>query len=224
MPVDTIVGPPFAGKNLFIASEIESREARGELGLIAIDFSGLFSAVVPGKQSQLRDQAVSDSGASRLAGTLFNVAVATVADRGLNGFVATNSPVRALEIAGRFEGRVLNIDLDVEDLSSRIESHMAGLEREVTRAVRGEIVAGCIGAAGRYLRERPKLVGKSRNVVKRGKRWVDDGPTPPFDRALFRRGATSAAREEIAQLEADGITDWKPADILSRLLLAKGRR
>ena len=221
MAVDVITGAPFAGKNLYIASEISRREAADEIGLVAIDFTGIFAAVIPGKQSQLRDRDLADTGASRLAGTLYNVAVATVADRGLSGFVATNSPVRALEIAGRFEGRVLNIDLGAEDLASRIEEHMTGLEREVKRAARGRVVRRCIDGAVRYLRERPQLVGRSRNVAKRGKKWVDAGPTLAFDRDLFRRGLTPDGLEVAAELEADGFIEWHPADILRRLLLAR---
>ena len=224
MPVDVVVGAPFAGKGRYVRSEIARRELGGELGLINVDYTALYAAAVPGVQSSLRDQAVSDTGAPRFVGYLFEAAVAQVAVRELSGYITTNSPVRALAIAGRLEGRVLNIDLGVEDLADRIETHMAGLEREVRRAARGEIVGRCRDAAGRYLRERPKLVGRARNVVRDGERYRDDGPVQAFDRELFRRGMTPAGREVAAQLEADGFSDWKPVDIHNRLLLATGRR
>ena len=224
MPVDLVVGSPFAGKGRFVKSEIARREAAGELGLVAVDYTAIYAAVVPGVQSSLRDQAVSDTGAPRFVGYLFEAAVAQVAVRELSGYITTNSPERAIALAGRLEGRVLNIDLGTEDLADRIEDHMTGLEREVTRAVRGEIVGRCRGAAVRYLREKPKLVGRARNVVRDGDGWRDDGPVQAFDRALFRRGLTPDGREVAAQLEADGVTEWTPSDILSRLLLESGRR
>ena len=224
MPVDVIVGSPFAGKGRYVRSEIARRELGGELGLVNVDYTSLYAAVVPGVQSSLRDQAVSDTGAPRFVGYLFEAAVAQVALRELSGFITTNSPERAIALSGRLDSRILNIDLGAEDLADRIETHMAGLEREVKRAARGEIIGRCRGAAVRYLRESPKLVGRARNVVRDGDRYRDDGPVRAFDRALFRKGLTADGREVVAQLEADGVTEWKPEDILSRLLLATGRR
>ena len=224
MPVDVVTGAPFSGKGRYVRSEIARREAAGELGLVSVDYSAVYSAVVPGVQSSLRDQAVVDSGAPRFAGYLFEAGVAQAALRELNGYVTTPSPARAVELSGRLEGRLLNIDLGAEDLGERIEEHMAGLEREVTRAARGEIVGRCRDAAVRYLREKPKLVGRARNVVRDGDRYRDDGPVQAFDRDNFRRGLTLDGREVVAQLEADGFTEWHPPDILNRLLLASGRR
>ena len=224
MPINVVVGAPFAGKGRYVRSEIARRELDGELGLVNVDYTAIYAAVIPGVQSQLRDQAVADTGAPRFVGYLFEAAVAQVAVRELSGYVTTNSPERAIALAGRLEGRILNIDLGAEDLADRIESHMAGLEREVTRAARGEIIGRCRGAAVRYLRERPTLVGRARNVVRDGDGWRDDGPVQAFDRALFRRGLTPAGREVAAQLEADGFGEWTPSDILSRLLRESGRR
>ena len=224
MPIEVVVGAPFAGKGRYVRSEIARRELGGELGLVNVDYTSLYAAVVPGVQSSLRDQAVSDTGAPRFVGYLFEAAVAQAALRELSGYITTNSPERAIALSGRLDSRVLNIDLGAEDLADRIETHMAGLAREVKRATREGIVGRCRDAATRYLREAPKLVGRARNVVRDGERWRDDGMVQPFDQALFRRGLTPAGREVAAQLEADGVTEWKPADILSRLLLATGRR
>ena len=224
MPINVVVGAPFSGKGRYVRSEIARREAAGELGLVAVDYTAIYAAVVPGAQSSLRDQAVSDTGAPRFVGYLFEAAVAQVALRELSGYITTNSPERAIALAGRLEGRIVNIDLGAEDLAERIETHMAGLEREVKRAARGEIIGRCRGAAVRYLRERPKLVGRARNVVRDGEGYRDDGPVQAFDRDNFRRGLTPDGRETVAQLEADGVTEWTPSDVLNRILLQTGRR
>ena len=220
MPVQVVTGAPFSGKSLYIGDEIERREEGGELGLVALDFSGIFAAVVPGVESSLRDQAVADSGAPRFVGHVFSVAVAAVAARELSGYVATNSPRRAVELAERFGGRLVNVDVGVEELAGRVDKHMRGLSRKVRRASREGVIGRCRDAAGRYLRESPKLVGRARNVVKDGDGWRDDGPVQAFDRDVFRRGLTADARETVAELEADGV-EWKPADIFNRILLAR---
>ena len=220
--VEVVTGAPFSGKSLYISDEIERREEDGELGLVALDYSGLYAAVVPGIQSSLRDQAVSDTGASRFVGGMFAAAVATVAVRELSGYVATNSPARAIELADRFDARLVNVAVGVEDLAGRIDGHMRGITRKVRRASREGIVGRCRDAAGRYLSESDALVGKARNVRKVGKRWRDDGPVKPFDRELFGKGLTPAGREVVAELEADGLFEWRPQNIINRLLLARG--
>ena len=222
--VEVVTGGPFAGKSLYIASEIARREGEGELGLVALDFTGLYSAVVPGVESSLRDRSVSDTGAPRLVGYLFNAAVAQIAVRELSGYVATNSPTRAVGLAERFGGRLVNVEVSADVLAGRIESHMRGLDRTVKRATREGIVGRCRDAAGRYLRETPALIGKARNVVKDGKRWRDSGPVLAFDRALYEKGLTAAGRDARDLLVAEGFTDWRPADILSVVLRATGRR
>ena len=62
-------------------------------------------------------------------------------------------------------------------------------------------------------------MGRARVATKRGDRWkVSEKPKQPFDRVQFRKGLTADGREVAAQLEADGLDDWKPADILTRLV------
>ena len=221
--VEVVVGAPFAGKSLYIEDEIARREDEGELGLVALDFTGLYAATVPGKESVLRDQALADTGAARFAGFLFNAAVSAIAVRELSGYVATPSPIRALELAGRFDGRLVNVAVGIEDLASRIDEHMGAISRKVRRASRGSIERRCKDAAGRYLNEADALVGEARNVRKVGNRWRDDGPVQPFDRDHFRRGLSANGREVVAQLEADGDLDWRPKNVLDRLLLEAGR-
>ena len=216
-----MTGAPFSGKSLYIGDEIERREEDGELGLVALDYSGLYAAAVPGVQSSLRDADVSATGASRFVSGLFSAAVAQVAVRELSGYIATNSPRRAIELADRFDARLVNVDVGVEELADRIDGHMRGITRTVRRASREGIVGRCRDAAGRFLRESDALVGRARNVKKVGKRWRDDGPVLAFDRDVFRRGLTPDGREIAAQLEADGVESWHPADIFNRMLLAR---
>ena len=219
--VTVVTGPPFAGKSLWIADEISAREEDGELGLVAVDFSGLYAATVPGVESSLRDEAVSDTGSPRFVGYLFEAAVAQIAVRELSGYIATNSPKRAVVLAERFGGRLVNIDIDVEELAERIDGHMRGLTRKVRRASREGVGRRCRDAAGRYLSEAVVLVGKARNVKRVGKQWRDTGPVKPFDRDNFRRGLTPAGKEVVAQLESDGDLSWKPIDVHNRILLAR---
>ena len=220
--VEVVTGAPFSGKSLYIGDEIERREARGELGLVSVDYSGLYAATVPGVESSLRDAAVAATGAPRLAGYLFEAAVAQVVLRELSGYIATNSPKRAVALAERFGGRLVNVDVGIEDLAGRINEHMSGLTRKVRRASREGVVGRCRDAAGRYLREADDvLVGRARNVRRVGQRWRDTGIVKPFDRDNFRRGLTPSGREAVAQLEADGDLEWKPIDVHNRLLLAR---
>ena len=223
MPIEVVTGNVFSGKSLYIGDEIERREEEGELGLVALDYTGLYAATVPGVESSLRDQPVAATGAPRLAGYLFEAAVAQVALRELSGYVATNSPKRAIALAERFGGRLVNVDVGVEELADRINGHMRGLSRTVRRASREGIIGRCRDAAGRYLNEADALVGKARNVRKVGKRWRDDGPVQPFDRDHFRRGLSANGKRVVAQLEADGDLDWRPKNVLDRLLLEAGR-
>ena len=58
MPIVVVTGAPFSGKGQFVRDEIERREQDGELGLISIDYTALYSSVVPGEQSSFRDDAV----------------------------------------------------------------------------------------------------------------------------------------------------------------------
>ena len=221
--VTIVSGAPFSGKSLYIADEVARREEGGELGLVALDFTGLYAATVPGVESSLRDEALANTGSARFVGALLSTAIAQVALRELSGYVATNSPKRAVELAERFGGRLVNVDVGIEDLATRIQAHQTQITRKVRRATRESVDKRCRDAAGRYLSEAGALVGKARNVKRVGKRWRDAGPVKPFDRELFERGLTADGREVVAQLLADGRDDYKPKDVLNRLLLASGR-
>ena len=62
--IQVVVGAPFAGKDRWIAAEIERRESEGEIGLLHLSYSGMYGAIVPGAESVYRDQRVTDSGAA----------------------------------------------------------------------------------------------------------------------------------------------------------------
>ena len=51
MAIEVVTGPPFAGKAAFVRAEIARREQAGELGLVMVDYTALYSALVPGVQS-----------------------------------------------------------------------------------------------------------------------------------------------------------------------------
>ena len=85
--VAIVTGPPFSGKGQYVRSEVARREADGELGLVVIDFTALYAGLVPGRQSALRDEAVSDSGAPRFAAYLYETAAAQMAERELRGYI-----------------------------------------------------------------------------------------------------------------------------------------
>ena len=218
MPVTVVTGAPFSGKGQFVRDEIERREQDGELGLVDVDFTALYSALVPGAQSAFRDEAVSDSGSPRFVGYIYEVAIAQIAQRELSGYVTTNSPRRALQITERLGASLLDVPVSIEQIADRAESHMASLRRGVPRAARAKAVGRCRDAAVSYLREVPALVGRAREVTRRGNQWEVGGTRQAFDRAAFERGLTPGGRAVRDQLVAEGIAEPTPAEILSRLL------
>ena len=125
-------------------------------------------------------------------------------------------------LAERFGGRLVNIDIDVEELAERIDGHLSALTRKVRRASREGVGRRCRDAAGRYLSEADVLVGKARNVKRVGKQWRDTGPVKPFDRDNFRRGLTPAGRRGC---RANGVRRrpdvGNPIDVHNRILLAR---
>lgn len=224
MAITVVTGPPFAGKGQFVRDEIQRREEEdGELGLLSVDFTALYSAIVPGAQSAFRDDAVSESGLPRLVSYLYEVVVAQVAARELAGYVTTNSPRRAVQLAERLGGPLLEVRTTIEQIASRAETHMAALGRRVPRARRSSAVGGCREAAVNYVRESPALVGRAREVTRRGTKWQVGGMRQAFDRAAFERGLTPGGRAVRDALVAEGHADQTPADILARLLSNRNR-
>ena len=60
--------------------------------MLLVSYSEIYRALVPGEQSQYRDQAVGDTGAPRAVGSVFDWTVGALAARELGGYIATPSP------------------------------------------------------------------------------------------------------------------------------------
>ena len=226
MPDITVVtGSPFAGKGRYVRDQIERREETdGALGLVNVDYTRIYAALVPGVQSSFRDEAVSDTGAPRLAAYTYQVLVGQLAERELRGYVTTNSPAQAVELAGRLEAEVLVVDAGVEEVADRAEDHMRSLSRSVARASRVRSVGRCRRAVLDYLRDDEQLVGKARVVRRSGAGYTVGGVKRPFDRALWERGLTPGGRATLDELVAEGVAEPTPADVMARLLRDRGRR
>ena len=218
--ITVVVGSPFSGKGRFVSDEIERREQEeGELGLVAVDFTPLFSALVPGSQSSYRDAEVSDSGAPRFTAYLYAVAITQILERGLNGYISTPSPRRAIEISDKANGAtILDMDASIEDVAVRIKAHMRTLARRVSRATAGRTAGRCRGAALGYLSSEHVLVGRARTVRRDGDKWTVGGTKKPFNQVAFERGLTPAGRRVRDELRAGGNLNPRPADILARLV------
>ena len=151
---------------------------------------------------------------------MYEAALSALAVRELSGFVTTNSPRRALAIAARLKTTaILDIPTPEETIALRAEKHLREMRRYVPRARKGP--GGrerCIQAGMVYLRERPQLAGKAREVTKTGKKWKVAGKVREFDRALWERGLTTKGREAVAELVSLGNPEPMPADVLQFLL------
>ena len=219
MAVEVVTSAPFGGKGMYARSEVARREKAGELGLVLLDWTALFAALIPGEQSQFRDDAVNDAGASRLVGASFEWVVGAVAARELSGYVLTQSPARAVELADRLDAPLLEVVADPGDVADRVESHMTRLRRTVTRAVRNAMLPRCRRAATTYYRESSRLVGRAREVRRtRGGGYKVGEVKRAFDRALWERGLTPRAREAVAQLQELGNPEPSPSDVMAFLL------
>ena len=218
MPIIVVTGPPFSGKGAYIRDEIARREQDGELGLVAVDYTPLYSALVPGAQSSYRDESVSETGAPRWVAYLYALAVAEVLDRQLAGYISTPNPTRALEIADKANAPIVDVIASVDEIAVRIKTHIRELSRTVPRATRNRIEGRCRKAAATYLRGEYLLVGRARTASKPGDRWLVGARKSAFDPAAFERGLMPAGRLARADLVGEGIVDPTPADILSRLL------
>ena len=214
--LEVVTGPPFSGKGQYVRDEVARREREGELGLVVVDWTALYGALVPGAESALRDEAVSDTGAPRFVGGLFLTAAARMAARELRGYVTTQSPHQALELVdGDVTATLTEVDADVADVAERAGYHVNRLGRRVTRAVS---VADCRRAAVAYFREAPALVGRAREVRRSGRGWKRGEVKRPFDRALWLKGLTAAGRDAVAELQSLGNPEPSPADVMAFLL------
>ena len=99
MSLTVVVGAAFAGKDRWIARQIEQREADGEIGLVHLSYSATYTSLIPGAESVFRDERISDSGAARLAAYVHRLAVGEALRRELSGYAAYDSPRRAVQAA-----------------------------------------------------------------------------------------------------------------------------
>ena len=74
---------------------------RASLVCSSPDWTRLYLALVWGAQSQYRDEAVSDTGAPRAAGAVFDFVVGAIAARELSGYILNQSPRRAVDLGER---------------------------------------------------------------------------------------------------------------------------
>lgn len=221
MPVTIVTGAPFSGKGQLAKDEIARRESSGELGLFLLDFTLLYTALVPGIQSSWRDGALSDTGAARMVGATYEVVISAIVARELSGYITTQSPRRALAIAERIPGAsIVDIPVAVEDIASRATSHLATMRRRVPRSRTGVGgLARCREAGSTYLRERPMLVGKAREAKRTPDGWtVGRTRVREFDRALWQRGLTPKGHEALAEMVSLGNPEPSPTDVLQFLL------
>ena len=153
-----VAGAPFSGKDRWIAAEIERRESGGARGLLALSYTALFAALVPGAESVYRDQEVSDSGAPRFAGWLLAAAVSEAATRELAGYVAVDSPRRAVDLLGRIGGTGL-VEVQVPEATAvaRADAHVAVVSELSPRAGQDDAKARCLQMVRQYFAERDVL-------------------------------------------------------------------
>ena len=163
MPLTVVTGAPFSGKGWWIASEIERREDEGELGLVALNYTALYSALVPGIDSVYRDGRISDSGAARYAAFLLAVAIREARTRELAGFVAVDSPRRALAAAQEIGGaQVVEVTVSRTEALRRADRHVELIRDLAPRAAAddgAEAAQKCRQMVAAYYAERPVLAG-----------------------------------------------------------------
>ena len=212
--LEVIVGAPFAGKDRWVAAEIERRESAGELGLLALSFTGIFSAIVPGAESVYRDEEVSDSGTPRLTSYLMATAIAEAGRRELNGYVALDSPRRALQVLEQIGGnRLIEVTVSEQTAHRRAEQHIEIVRDLAPRAGAHDAKAAaarCRKMVASYFRERDVL----ENVDVRQVR----APERPSDQAIqyaWRAAIKAAKRGDTARRDK-----WKAA--AGRMLAVRG--
>ena len=219
MALDIILGPPFSGKSQFARDQIAEREVAGELGVVAIDYSALFRAMVPGTLDQYRDDEVSETGAPSFVSYLMEVAIRRAIESQLSGYVLVNSPARAARVAERVGVAPLEMDISIDGLADRIDTHLVRLKRDVPRARNEGAKKRCTQAGIAYLREKYRHRLRTRKVTRTtGGKWRVSGPSAAPNEAAFMRGLTPAGRTAREALIAAGDADPNPAAIFKRLL------
>ena len=162
-----VVGSAFAGKRLWVDREIETREAAGEVGTVALDFTSLYSAVVPGLASVYRDERITDTGAARFAGWMLAAAVREANERELTGFVLTDSPRRAVALAAAAgDAPLVEVVVSQETAVKRSREHVELVKALAPRAAADNGAAErCRKMVEQYYREADVLPAERRRVT-----------------------------------------------------------
>ena len=208
-----VTGSPFAGKRLWIDSQIEQAEEQGEVGTVALDFTSIYSAVAPGLASVYRDQRVTDSGAARYAAFLMAVAVREARERELSGFVAVDSPRRALALAtAAGDSPMVEVVVSRTEALRRSQKHVELIRDLAPRAAAedgAEAAAKCRQMVDQYFREADVLPPDRQRVT---------APDMPSDNAI--KYMWTAALKAAKRGDTDRRDKWKRA--AQRALAARG--
>ena len=155
-----VVGSPFSGKDRWITQEIERREP-DEVGLLHLSYSGIFAAIATGTESTYRDERISDSGAARYAAFLLAVALREAHARELEGYVAVDSPRRAVQAVQQSPGGpMVEVTVTQQEATRRAVAHVELLRDLVPRAAADdgeEAQATCRKMVDSYFNERDLL-------------------------------------------------------------------
>lgn len=165
-----VTGAAFSGKRLWVDTQIEqAEEEEGAVGQIALDYTAIYSAAVPGLASTYRDQRVTDSGAARFAGWLLAAAIREAGQRELDGYVLTDSPRRALALAAAAGGApMVEVVVSQETALRRSQRHVELVKALVPRAAADngeEAQARCKKMVNAYYSEADLLPPDTRQVT-----------------------------------------------------------
>ena len=209
-----VVGAPFAGKDRYIAAQIEQREAAGEIGLVHLSYSGIYAAMVPGLDSVYRDGRITDSGAARFAGYVLRLAVGEAARRELSGYVAVDAPRSALAALAQTGGdSVVEVTVTEQEALRRSREHVELVSTLAPRAAADDAKAAaakCRQVVAAYFNERPALDAVDVRQV--------TAPDLPSDNAI--RYAWNAAIRAAKRGDTERRDKWNAA--ARRMLAARG--
>ena len=215
MPLEIVVGAPFAGKDRWIAAEIEQREADGELALLALNYTALYAALAPGDGSVYRDDAVSDSGVPRLAGYLLAAAVGEAGRRELHGYIAVDSPRRAVQAVQQLgiQRGVIEVVVPEAKALQRAETHV-----ELVRSLAPRAGTDDAKAAAARCRKMVRAYYSERDVLGPLDVRQVQAPDRPSDQAI--QYAWRAAIKAAKRGDAGARDKWKAA--ATRMLATRG--
>ena len=207
-----VAGAPFSGKGRWIAAAIAApRVGRRTRAAGVVVSPGCTRRWCRATESVYRDGEVSDSGAPRFAGWLLAVATAEAATRELSGYVAVDSPRRAVDLLQRTGGDSLT-EVQVPEATAvrRADEHVAMVSELSPRAGQDDAKARCLKMVRAYYSERDVLSTVDVRPVR--------APDRPSDQAI-RYAWTAAIR---ARRRGDNAASDKWANAARRMLATRG--